>query len=210
MTTEAGVIKKADRKNIKVPEKQEILIKLATVQNQKHKMMFTFLYLYGNRIEELVGTRSKDKKSGNKWELEPIRKHQIKTFIGTDGREYLKASNMIILKREITPMGRLTRNIDLPLDPENEFIQPLIEYINKLQPNDALFDYHPAYAWELAKKYFGNQYFPHFFRHTRATRLAADYGFNSLELATFFGWKDSRMASNYAHLSTQDISKKIR
>lgn len=210
MTTEAGIVRKANRGNLVVPKTNEIILKLQPITNTKHKMMFTFLYLYGNRIEELVGIRNPDKKSKDRWLIEPIRRHQIEIKKGEDDRDYLKVSNMVILKREVTPMGRLVRNIELPINVESELIQPLIAYVNTLQPNDALFDYHPAYAWELAKKYLGNQYFPHFFRHTRATRLASDYGFNSLELAAFFGWKDSRMASHYAHLNTQDLSRKIR
>jgi len=210
MTTQAHVVKKADRLNIKVPEKAELLIKLHIVPSLKHRMLFTFLYLYGNRIEELVGMRNKGILKLQKWKLEPIKRHQVSVVEGSDGRQCLRVTNMVILKREVTPMGRLVRNIELPIQPEKELLEPLIAYIDTLKPDDALFDYHPAYVWDLAKKYFGNQYFPHFFRHTRATRLASDYGFNSLELATFFGWKDARMASTYAHLNLREITNKIR
>lgn len=210
MTTEGGIIKRADRRNIKVPEKAELIMKLNLVPSLKHRMLFTFLYLFGNRIEELVGMRNRDILKLQRWELEPIRRHQVSIVEGSDGRSCLRVTNMVILKREVTSMGRLVRNIELPIEPEKQLLEPLIAYIDTLKPEDALFDYHPAYVWDLAKKYFGNQYFPHFFRHTRATRLASDYGFNSLELATFFGWKDARMASTYAHLNTQEITKKIR
>lgn len=209
MTTPAGVIKKADRTQLIVPTKEELTLRLEKIPILKHKILFTFLYLYGSRIEEVTGMAKKDKEGKKQWIVQPVKRHQLQ-IVTEEGRESLKASNLVILKRKPTSMGRLVRNITLPIEPEKDLVIPLINYINTLQPDDALFAYHPVYVWDLAKKYFGNNYFPHFFRHTRATRLASDYGFNGLDLAVFMGWADSRMAHTYAHLSTQDLARKIK
>lgn len=212
MTTQAGVSKRANRKNLIVPTKIqliELFKQVKLIENLKHKALFLYLYLTGSRIEEVVGM--KEVKDGKKkWLIEPVKRSQVIFKDDDQGRKGLMIDNLVILKRKSDGMGRPTRVINLPIDPELDFTKPLIEYLSKLESNDYLWDYHPGYVWDLSKTYFGNNWFPHFFRHTRSTRLATDYGFNSLELATFMGWKDPRMASRYAHLATQDLAKKIK
>jgi len=213
MTTQAGIIKKADRKNLKVLNRQQLLdlfnrqVKL--VEKPKHKALILWLYLTGSRIEEVVGMKDRKDKE-KKWLIEPVKRSQVTFIVDEDGRRVMLIDGLIILKRKADGMGRPTRTLNLPVNPESEFIQPLLAYLDTRDSNDYLWDYHPGYVWDLMKTYFGNNWFPHFFRHTRATRLATDYGFNSLELATFMGWKDPRMASRYAHLATQDLAKKIK
>lgn len=200
MTTEQGTIKKADRTNLAPPTKQQLIHLINTVPNTKHRALFILLYITGCRIAEITGRKKKDKQLHT-----PIYKHQVE-IIEEEGRQTLLIQNVKVLKRR----KLIHKTIRLPIEPEKQFLEPLINYINTLQMEEPLFDYHPAYVWELVKKYFGNNYFPHFFRHTRATRLASDYGFNAIELATFLGWGDTRVAMTYTHLSTQDLAKKIK
>lgn len=213
MTTKAGISKKADRKNLKVPNRQELLDKFSQptlVDNPKHNALFRYLYATGSRIEETVGMRDKKVKGERKWLVEPVKRSQVSFKEDADGRKVMLLEGLTILKRKSDGMGRPTRTLNLPIEPEKDFLKPLIDYILTKESNDFLWNYHPGYVWDLAKKYFGNNWFPHFFRHTRSTRLATDYSFNSLELATYMGWADSRMASRYAHLATQDLAKKIK
>ena len=52
--------------------------------------------------------------------------------------------------------------------------------------------------------------YPHLFRHTKLTHLAAD-GFNEMELRIFAGWnKGSPMPEVYLHTREEDVDKKIR
>ena len=202
MTTQAGVIKKADRTNLAPPTKQQLIHLISIVPNLKHQALFILLYITGCRISEITGRTQQGKTLH-----EPIYKHQVE-LKEEEGRQTFIIQNVKVLKRRTTTIIRKT--IRLPIDPEKQFLEPLMTYIDTLEMDEPLFNYHPGYVWELAKKYFGQNYFPHFFRHTRATRLASDYGFNAIELATFLGWGDTRVAMTYTHLSTQDLAKKIR
>ena len=40
------------------------------------------------------------------------------------------------------------------------------------------------------------------FRHFRACHMVTKYDFNIVELCSFFGWEDQRMALYYAQLKT--------
>jgi len=46
---------------------------------------------------------------------------------------------------------------------------------------------------------------PHYLRHARATHLVDFYGFNDMQLCSFFGWKNPEMAITYS--KSQDLWK---
>lgn len=180
------------------PTRTELLAKLNTITNPKHKALFTFLYLIGGRIEELVGLPKKD--------YPPIMKYQLETKISTDGKELIVVRNVRTLK---TKKANDFRHIPISVNSEKEFLNLFNGYFGTLSPQEPLFDYSRVYVWQLAKKYFGKDWFPHWFRHTRATHLVEYYGFETNQLVQFFGWKNVNRTLTYVHLNWESLAQKM-
>ena len=86
----------------------------------------------------------------------------------------------------------------------------LSEYI-LAAPEGRLFPMSRTTAWRHVKKLL-NECSPHFFRHSRASRLAAETD-NILELVDWFGWADPRPAMRYIQMSgrfASRLSEKVR
>lgn len=188
---------KSDRK-IPAATKQELITKIGQIQNPKHKALFAFMYLVGGRIEEIVGYPAK--------EYDPIMKHQIEEQTTKDNKQLILIRNVRTLK---TGKTNDFRNIPVSVEREKEFIEMITPHLIPISDNSPVFNYNRTYVWQLAKRYFGKEWFPHWFRHTRATRLAEDYNFTSNDLVQFFGWKDIRRTVTYVHLNWETLAKKM-
>lgn len=188
---------KSERK-IPAATRQELLTKLSLIPNPKHKAFFTFLYLVGGRIEEVVGMPSK--------QYDPIMGHQIEEKLSNEGKPMIVINNVRTLK---TGKTNDFRHIPISKEKEQDFLQILTPYLNDVAKDQPIFKYNRTYAWQLAKKYFGREWFPHWFRHTRATRLSEDYEFTANDLQQFFGWRDIRRTTTYVHLNWQSLAKKM-
>ena len=84
------------------------------------------------------------------------------------------------------------------------YYQNLSEFI-QASPDGRLF---PLSRWTARRKVkkLLNECSPHFFRHSRASRLAAQTD-NVLELVDWFGWADPRPAMRYIQMSGRFASR---
>jgi len=180
------------------PTRTELLTKLSNITNPKHKAFFTFLYLIGGRIEEIVGLPKK--------EYPPIMKYQIEEITTEQSKEMIVVRNVRTLKTKNT---NDFRHIPISKEKEKDFLNYLTPYLTIVPNDQPLFNYHRTYAWQLAKKYFGKEWFPHWLRHTRATHLAEEYQFTTNDLVQYFGWKDINRTLTYVHLNWESLAKKM-
>ena len=188
---------KAERK-LPPPTRTELLTKLGTIKSVKHKAFFTFLYLLGARIEEIVGLPAK--------EYQPVMKYQFEEKVSSEGKEMIVVRNVRTLK---TKKGSDFRHIPISKETEKDFLAILLPYVQEVPNDKPLFNYSRTYSWQLAKHYFGQEWFPHWFRHTRATHLASEYNFTTNDLVQYFGWKDVNRTLTYVHLNWDNLAKKM-
>ena len=93
---------------------------------------------------------------------------------------------------------------DIRLADNAPYYQQLSEFI-QASPEGRLF---PMSRWTARRKVkrLLNECSPHFFRHSRASRLAAQTD-NVLELVDWFGWADPRPAMRYIQMSGRFASR---
>lgn len=192
-----------------VPNRDTMIANIMKIPNTKHKALIAFLYLSACRIGEVVGRRRR------KWGLLdgaeqrylvlPLLRSQLEKRTHTNGDTYLIAFNVPILKRKDAGV----KNIPFNPKTEPDLCNAITTYADTVPAEQPLWEYHQDYACQLVKKYLGKEYFTHFLRHCRITRLATDNNFNTNDLISFVGWKDPRASSIYAHLSWEDTAKKI-
>ena len=64
------------------------------------------------------------------------------------------------------------------------------------------------WAYEIIKKQTG--YYPHLYRHFRASHLVEMYSFSDADLRQFFGWASGEMPTRYTHLNMKSIISKMK
>jgi len=94
--------------------------------------------------------------------------------------------------------------------------EPLSEEWIELMPDEGKFfsfQYDKAYKIirDLQKKpdEKHGEWFPHRFRAERARQLVRDYGYDALELKTFFGWRRMAMPEHYAQPHLKQLEDRI-
>ena len=95
------------------------------------------------------------------------------------------------------------KRIDVPLDKDSELIGLLMEFLDRLEPEDELFKFGKTKAEKIINRTTGMN--PHFLRDIRATRLVIDYNFSEAKLAQYMGWSDGRPAARYVQLNAGNI-----
>lgn len=157
--------------------------------------------------------RSKLDKEGNLWVNEPMHKYNLKRMVlkGKDGRDYkfLQFENVIILKRR--EKAKPKKSPPLPYHKEKEMIDILWSYVKTL-PNDddILFDISDRTALKIVKKALGENFFTHYLRHLRITRLKSyEYDFSDSQVMLFTGHKDPKSLIPYSHGGVQELREKM-
>lgn len=94
---------------------------------------------------------------------------------------------------------------------KNELFRPLVEniveYCAAFKYDDTLlFPYTRGAAWYAIKRNCGRDMFPHFFRHTNATRDSMA-GISTAILVNKMGWASPIMAGTYIHANVHDVVK---
>ena len=140
---------------------------------------------------------------------EPLRKYQLRRVI--DGKyKFLQIEGLSVLKRR--EKARVLKNPPMSYHKEKAFIDVLWKYKGVLPKDESvLFSFSRRQALRIIKKAFGDEFFPHYLRHLRVTRLIGpEYGFNLEETRVFLGSKSASSLEPYSHLATSDIRKKMR
>lgn len=180
-------------KDLLVPTTMQLTHHIITkITSLKNKAYISFLYLTGCRVSEIVGIKERG--------IPPICASQLEVH-----GDILVVNNVHILKRREV----MVKNIPIPMKKERELVLAFLQYASQRPIDEPLFPFGRRRALEIVKQELGSEYFNHYLRHCRVTRLTTDYGFNSNELVAFIGWKDSRQASIYSHLNWKDLAKKF-
>lgn len=215
-------------KKEEIPTQEELIVIARQIKNLQERALFILIYLTGGRISEVVREpylrKVEYKKeivtdgAGNKKEIlvknsqgSPIQIGITRERLGYSGirRDNISWSfrdgrRILIISMQNRKNKRSKRKrIPIPLDKEKELVELLMEYVDKLQPDEALFPFSKTKAEKIINRVVGMN--PHFLRDIRATRLVIDYNFNEYKLTQYMGWTDGRSAAKYVILNEKDI-----
>ena len=149
------------------------------------KALIAMLYIYGCRVNEALHMRRRD-------------------FSIVDGQLH---ANIPVSKKGKQQQGAFdkSRHI-LRVSLEAPFMKYLTDYLATIvEPDEYVWQIGGTWksasttAWREIKA-LNPKCTPHIFRHTRLTKLALK-GASALALQDWAGWKDTRPAQNYLHLS---------
>lgn len=155
--------------------------------------LISALYLTASRESELIMS---------------IRKQDI-DIQEINNTPFLIIHNLPTLKRRSEKGNINPRSCPINMIKEKEIVTYLLEYIEKLNPQDILFPFSANNCYRTIKRHFGNEYYPHYLRHLRLSHLAQYYGFDALSIQAFVNWKSISSTNWYVHLNSQDIAKKM-
>lgn len=188
----------------------ELLAKIKTIPRIRDKAYICFLYLTGNRVEEVVPYPHRN--------LSGIMVRQI-ILETVDGVACIKFKDLPTIKRHKikirrkgkvigeTPAPIPLHSISYRLQDELPFITPIITYLQEFtNPDAVLFPFTRRTGLNICRKYIstGN----HYFRHLRCYRDVDKYGFNPLELQHARNWATMAMGEKYVRLNDRDILRK--
>ena len=160
-------------------------IPLLSLKPWRDVPLFALLYGTAARVGEFLQIRARD------IEIQEI-----------GNSEFLVVS-LITEKNRRKPI----RRVPISIEKENWITEPILEYVDGLEPDYPLFQLSTRRIQQLSKKYF--QVHPHFLRHSRLTHLVQIYNFNDRELVQIAGWTDSKPAQVYVHLRWSDLAMKM-
>jgi len=130
-----------------------------------------------------------------------LTKSNIKTAV-YNSQEYLE-----IRTENRKNKARKTKLLPIPISLEKDISKYIMDYIDKLENDEPLFDFCPRRAAQIINETTGFNL--HFIRHIRATHLITLYDFNEQMLVKFMGWTDSRPAKSYMELSSATLAREF-
>lgn len=215
-------------KKEEIPTQEELIIIAKKIKNLQERALFIMLYLTGGRISEVVrepylrkvqykkeifedGVGNKKERivknsSGSPIQLNVTRENLCYSGIRRDNVSWTfkDGRRILIISMQNRKNKRSKRKrIPIPLDKEKGLIELLMEYLDKIQPDESLFPFSKTKAEIIIKRTTGMN--PHFIRDIRATRLVIDYNFNEYKLVQYMGWSDGRSAAKYVILNENSI-----
>lgn len=174
------------------------------------------------KVKKLVKDQKKIVKIGKKlrqklkddryaYYIDPLKKGQCRRIEQEKNGvtyKFLQFEQIPILKRNEIVVPK--KNPPLPYHKEKDLIDIFWRYAKTLDSEDYLFDITRRHALRIVKKCLGDEYFTHYLRHHRITRLfGSEYNFNTQQVKMFTGHKDEGSLTNYVHLGTGDIRDKM-
>lgn len=215
-------------KKEEIPTKEQLILMAEGIKNLRERALFIIAYLTGGRISEIVREPFlrkikyrkgiKTDEAGNKKVVivrndkkSPMQEDVERTELNYKGIRrdniswmYKEGRRIMVISMQNRKNRRMKRKrIPIPYDKEKELLDMLVEFLDKLQPDESLFPFGKGKAEKIIKEATGMN--PHFLRDIRATRLVIDYNFNEYKLVKYMGWSDGRPASRYVILNTDSI-----
>jgi len=218
-----------------IPEDQ-LIAKIKGVPDAQMRNYLAFIYLFGNRVSEVIGlpkytvtghysyTRTnkrgtktvkirkivldRDEKGQLQWEVEPVKAWQIEYNHIT---KVLYCRNVPTFKRE----GRPPRDVWILVTgpDEQELCRMLYEYVKTVKAideMDVLFNLTRNQVYKASRRYLGANAFPHKLRDLRATKDATVYGLDAKDLQEKYDWSRPDMAMYYGRKNRTDIIQKMQ
>jgi integrase len=170
------------RRAIEQSEIQDMLMK---AKRHRDRALIVLLYLIGPRISEALSLRRKD-------------------FVIDNERQELRIV-LPILKRSKKKFTPFVAEHTITLSFKTPFIETLLAWVQKFQPDDLVFNITRIRAWQIIKELNPSLYL-HFFRHSRLTKLA-EAGGTPFELMSWAGWSSPRPAVRYVSGTSRMIEK---
>jgi integrase len=179
----------------------------------RHYKMFAFcalLYLTGSRVSEITGVKHPEKE--DIWIVKPLIRSQI-SLEKTENDMIIRINDLIVLKTrpeiindEVKLKKYPKRSLKLVYDYDSNIFPFVAKYLEimdkKYQGQDyILFDICRQTGWRYVQQVFDKKIYSHWLRHSRYTNISQDMQFNELMLQQFAGWKTTKMASQYVHLT---------
>lgn len=128
-------------------------------------------------------------------------KKRVRTLIGTDPDTHKKVYKS---ERDVTQLRVF------PILEEERELPYLLDYMDKLDPNDWLFPISYSKLYRMTNQISDGEFFPHRFRFERASSLVRDYGYDTLKLLSFFRWVNVKEAALYAGQNVDDLIAGMR
>lgn len=171
---------------IKNPIRREELEQIIEIAKPRDKFIIAFLWLTGARINEVA--------------------KKLKKSAGRVEGDFLVFTIETEKKRRGQPLIR-----DVPIPLNDPLARIVLQKWEQLSEEDYLIPISARRVRQLLRKYRirGQGLSPHLLRHSRATYLKREKGFDALELTRFFGWQDTRPAEKYAHIGYKDLAEKL-
>lgn len=181
---------------------QDYLEKVKKVKNPMHAGLLSSWFLIGRRTTEMLSLKKKQ--------------------IGMDSTKQtpvLKFSDVIILKKK---SGFKTKNeklqhprnsvpVHITQSIEKELAQILFNYVNTISDEEELlFPITRQRAWQIVKQHLGQEYYPHWIRHSRVTDTILRKKWREPIAVKFFAWTDSRQLGTYAEIKYDDLAESTK
>ena len=215
-------------KKEEMPSKEQVIAMARKIKHLRERALFIIAYLTGGRISEIVrepylrkveyrkeivtdGAGNKKEvisRTNNKSAIQASVERQELNYKGIRrdnvSWSYKDGRRILIISMQNRKNKRMKRKrIPIPYDKETELLDMLMEFLDKLQPDEPLFPFGKSKAEGIIKRITGMN--PHFLRAIRATRLVVDYNFTEAKLMQYMGWSDGRPAMSYVKLNENAI-----
>lgn len=213
-------------KRMTVPSYEEIVEVAKSFTIDREAALFCLCYLTAGRISEIMAKQFLLKRKYEKVEnIDGKGKHKF-VAVSTEKiahdypgirrrdfqEDYIEGLKVLVISIENRKNETIQRKYcPIPIEKEEELINIIYKYINKLDYDTHLFynnerkkPYSIKWAENVINKTGMN---PHFLRDIRATHLAQNYNFTEYHLIAFMGWTDGRPASRYVIRNWKKIVK---
>jgi len=212
--------------------------KTSTSQWRMYQALIAALFQTGGRISEVLDLQRSNfflnthpdlvviqrmlllkryEKIDEYWEYVDKQPRQMATGALTKiGRMFKKHGKKYRRKRWKTKNIEERRDLSFPKT-EPLYVKYLLPYLKNVKEGKLFkVKYNSVYSVlhklpvEESKPFSTPKYYnPHWFRGQRAAQLRIEYGFDTLDLKNFFGWKSDDMAGYYARLGGIPIGEKM-
>lgn len=221
--------------DIEAPPTAELLLMISKIPDPKYRSFMAALWLWGNRVSELLGIRTREivgyneyTKAGRKKKIIKFKVPIYKTYrrkelekIGVGEWEvappkainyefdeingFVRVHKVRTLKRQGRPPHTYTAKLNRP---EEKLAWELIyDYWLVADKEKPLWSFSRKTAWYYCNKYLGIP--PHKLRGERATRDSEVIHLDATVLKKKFNWASAHMALYYAEKNIQDVERNL-
>lgn len=219
-----------------IPE-AELVMKILAIpdHHSKYRSFIAALWLFGNRISEVLGIRTR-KKIGERTHTKTTKRGKTLSYIVPVYKTYRpkELAELKLGKYEVEPPKAVNYEVDanrklikihgihtlkrdgrpkhtyvasIKRKEENELWKLVHEQIASTEQKNPIWDFSRKTGWYYCNHYLGIP--PHKLRGMRATRDSKVYNLDATILKKKFNWSSSDMALHYALMNTKDVEDSL-